>query len=233
MAGALLVLALFHWEVTLLFLLLVLWKVLSEKRSRVLLGFGMAFTVLSILSFLIDPGWLLPFVIASLKMAGSDFGTSSFVVLTRLSPDFGTRIAQGVAGLIVILLAYEWAGTRSSDFRRFVWVSCLTLAATPLIGIRTDLGSLVVLFPGLVLVFAGTLGRWRIGHWLTVLLYLIVLGVPWWLYYRFVTFHDQASQDYLFLFFPLLGIGGLYWIRWWIFRPPRTWLEQVQSKANP
>jgi hypothetical protein len=229
LAGALLVFALLDWEVSLLFLLLVFWKVLSEKRSRVVLGFGMTFAVLSILSFLIYPGWLFPFVIAFLKMAGSDFTTSTFMILNRVSPDFGIRIAQGVTGLIVILLGYEWASTSSSDFRRFVWVVCLTLAATPLIGIRTGLSNLVVLFPGLVLIFAGTMSRWRIGSWLTALLYLIVLAVPWGLYNRFVLLHDQASWDYLFLFFPLFTIGGLYWIRWWIFRAPRTWLEQVQS----
>ena len=52
LAGALLVLTFFRWEVGLLFLVLVVWRAYSEQRTRVLNGFGMFMVVLLIASFL-------------------------------------------------------------------------------------------------------------------------------------------------------------------------------------
>ncbi len=66
LAGALLVLTLFRWEVGLLFLVLVIGRVYHEKRSRVFNGFGMLIVVLLIVSFLMNPGWVIPFLRSSL-----------------------------------------------------------------------------------------------------------------------------------------------------------------------
>jgi len=31
----------------------------------------------------------------------------------------------------------------------------------------------------------------------------------------------------MFLPLPVLVLIGLYWVRWWIIHPPRTWLDDV------
>lgn len=116
-----------------------------------------------------------------------------------------------------------------ADFRRFIWAACLTLAATPLLGLRTEFSNLVVLFPCLTLIFAVTTDRWKTGIWLASLLLAIVLLVPWAFYVQWSTLRDQRFYDYLFLFYPIFTVVGLYWIRWWFIRPPRTWLEHVRS----
>ena len=228
-AGALLAFSLFYWEVTVLFVILIIWKALYDKRSRVFLGAGMLLSVLLITSLLVDPGWFFPFLIATLKMSGPGFETTSSAVWGRLLPGLGAQISWVSAVVVIFLLGYEWAATRGSENRRFVWAACLTLAATPLIGFHTNLSNLVLIFPSLGLIFAGALNRWRLGSWLTVFFYLMVLLVPWGLYARWYIFHDQRSWDLLFLFYPLVAIGGLYWIRWWFVRPPRTWLDQVRA----
>ncbi|MBI1854882.1 MAG: hypothetical protein HYR93_03285, partial [Chloroflexi bacterium] len=111
-------------------------------------------------------------------------------------------------------------------------VACLTLAVTPLIGFPTEMSSLVVLFPGLALIFVATAERWRAGYWLAVMLFLIVLAFPWSLFVRGLLFREQIAQDLLFLFYPVFTIAGLYWTRWWFIRPPRTWLDHVRSIHN-
>ena len=111
--------------------------------------------------------------------------------------------------------------------------ACLTLAATPLVGQRTDLSNLVVLFPSLALIFAAITNRWRAGYWLTALVFLIVLLLPWAWFLRWYWMQDQRFQDYLMLFLPAFTIAGLYWTRWWFIRPPRTWFDHVRTTLNP
>lgn len=229
MTGMLLVFALINWEVGSLFLLLIVWKIFSDKRWRVFYGFGMTFIVLVVLSLLIYPGWIYPFTIAAFANMRSQFGITSTAIFSRLYPANGHFIAQAVILLGIIMLVYEGAVAQRSDLRRLVWAACLALAVTPLMGFRTDLSNLVVLFPSLTLIFAATTDRWRTGYWLTGLLLMLVLLVPWGLFVRWYSLQNQKLNDYLFLFYPLVAILGLYWTRWWLMSPPRTWLEQMRS----
>ena len=231
LTGALLVFSLFYWEVGLPFVLLMFLKIFMDKRSRVLNGFGMLLLILGILSFLIYPGWLLSFITATIGAIRSSFGITTSAVFARLSPSNGNLIAQVVTIFVIIMLVYEWLAARTPDPRHFIWTACLTLAATPLIGFRTDMNNLVVLFPALALILAATVNRWRAGNWLALLLLLIVLLLPWGFFVRWFLLHEQRSWDYLFLFFPAFTILSLYWTRWWFIRPPRTWLDHV--RANP
>ncbi len=229
LAGALLVLTLFYWQVGTLFLILVTWKIISDKRWHVFYGFGMTFVILLIFSLLIFPGWIYSFFIAIFATTRSQFGITPAAIYARLSPAHGNQITQAVTILIIVMLIYEWAAARNADFRRFIWAACLTLAATPLIGFRTEISNLAVLFPCLALIFAATTDRWRMGAWLASLLLTIVLLVPWAFYVHWSTFNDEYFYNYLFLFYPAFAIVGLYWTRWWFIRPPRTWLDHVRS----
>jgi hypothetical protein len=229
MTGMLLVLTLFNWEVGSLFLLLILWKIFIDKRWRVFYGFGMTLIILVTLSLLIYPGWIYPFTIAVLANARAQFGITSTAVFMRLYPTYGHIVAQVVTLLGIIILVYEGAATRRSDKRRLIWTACLILAVTPLMGFRTEISNLVVLFPGLTLIFAAITDRWRTGYWFTVLLLVVVLIIPWSLFVRWYLLKDQRFSDYLFLFYPLFTILGLYWTRWWFMSPPRTRLEQLRS----
>ena len=229
LAGALMVPALFYWQVGSLFLVLVIWKIISDKRWRVLYGFGMTLIIFLVLSFLIYPGWIFSFVIAILSASRSQFGFSPVQIFSQLSPEHGNQIATAVTILILIILIYEWSVTRKADFRRYIWSACLTVAVTPLLGFRTEMSNLVVLFPCLALIFAATTDRWKTGAWVSGLLLTIVLLVPWAFYVQISIVKDQRFFNYLFLFYPLFSIVGLYWIRWWFIRPPRTWLDHVRS----
>ena len=229
LAGALLVLTFFRWEVGLPFLTLVFWRVYYEKRSRVFYGFGMLIVVLLVVSFLINPGWVIPFLQSSLTDFRADYGFTSGAILLRLWPTFNTHFIWIIPVGLILLLGFEWYASREPDFHHFIWTCCLTLAVTPLIGFRTDLSNLVVLFPALALIFATVVARWHHGYWLDSLLYLIVLLLPWGFFIRSIIFQSQFYQDLLSLFFPVFIIAGLYWTRWWFIHPPRTWLDLVRS----
>ena len=231
-AGALLALAFFRWEVGLLFLTLVIWRVYYEKRTRVFNGFGMLMVVLLIASFLMNPNWVIPFLQSSLTDLRADYGFTSGAILLRLWPTFNPHFFWIIPVGLIILLGFEWYASRERDFHHFIWTCCLTLAVTPLLGFRAELSNLVVLFPGLALIFVTVVERWRHGYWLNGLLYLIVLLLPWGFFIRSVTFQSQFYQDLLSVFFPIFLIAGLYWTRWWYIHPPRTWLDSVRSSHS-
>lgn len=229
LAGALIAVACYQWEVGGPFLLLVLLRVLYERRRRVLAGFGMLTFILLAVSFFIYPDWIVPFLRATVNNLRADFGFSTQSILTHIWPNFWGQLALGLRILLLVSLIYEIGSARGSDFRRFYWASCLTIAAAPLLGFRTELENLAILILPLALVFAITHERWRrLGNILIYPLLILAFVVPWAIYFVALPRYGRMAEEVLFLFFPLLILIGVYWIRWWAIRPPRTWFDRAK-----
>jgi len=220
--GALMAFSLYYWEVGAPFLILIFLRVYYEKRTRVFAGFFMLCFILFFVSFLSYPYWVVPFLRATINNLRADFGYNIHTVFAHLWPSQGATLAWIFTGLLVITLGYEWSMARSGDFRRFYWAACLSLAAAPLLGFRTEIEHLAVLIIPLALIFAIVHDRWhRFGDGLTILLILVIFILPWTLYLFAINRFGAIAQDILFLFLPLSTLIGLYWIRWWAIRPPR------------
>ncbi len=225
-AGVLIAVSFYYWEVGAPFLFLVALRAYREKRVRVFAGFFMAGFVLLAISLFIYPNWLIPFLRATVNNLRIEFGFNIHSIFTRLWPSFGGTLAWIFIVGLVILLGYEWSIARGSDFRRFYWASCLSLAAAPLLGFRTEMEHLAVLVIPLALIFAIVHDRWvRIRTLLTTLLMLLALLLPWAIYLFALPRFGDVARDILFLFLPLFTLIGLYWIRWWALRPPRILLD--------
>ena len=221
-AGAFIAASFYHWEVGAPFLILVVLRVYYEKRSRVLAGFFMASVTLLVISFMAYPDWLIPFFRATVNNLKADFGFNVYSIFLRIWPSYGGTFAWLFIAVIVFALGYEWSAARSGDFRRFYWAACLSLAAAPLLGFRSEMENLAVLIIPLALIFAIVHDRWqKFGNLLTILLMLLVLTLPWALYLIAVPRFGAIAQEMLYLFLPLFTFIGLYWIRWWAIRPPR------------
>lgn len=229
LAGALIAFSFYYWEVGAPFLFLVFLRVYYEKRTRVFAGFFMISIILLVISFLLYPDWIIPFMRAAFNNMRADFGFNIRSAFTDFWPNSGATIAWIFITLLVITLIYEWSIARSSeDFRRFYWASCLSLAAAPLLGFRTEMEHLSVLIIPLALIFAVVYERWnKYGSGLTILLLLLVFLLPWSITISPFNPFGERSQEFLFLFLPLFTIIGLYWIRWWAIRPPRIWSDLV------
>lgn len=229
LAGGLIAISCYHWEVGGPFIILILLHAWHERRSRVLAVFAMLTMTLLVVSFLVYPNWLIPFLRATVNNLRTDFGFSTQTVLQHLWPAFGRQFAWALTILLVLALAYEWSVARGPDPRRLYWAGCLSLAAAPLLGWRSEMENLAILILPLALVFAITYERWRrIGGLLIYVLLLFVLAAPWALQYFAAQRLGPLTHDILFLFFPLFAVIGLYWIRWWALRPPRTWFDRAR-----
>ncbi|MBI3152892.1 MAG: hypothetical protein HYZ21_12210 [Chloroflexi bacterium] len=226
LAGALMAVSLYYWEVGAPFLFLVAWRSYREKRGRVFAGLGMLTVVLLAISILLYPNWFIPYLRAGMNNLRADFGFSTHEIVGHIFPSQSGTAAWIFIGVLVIALGYEWSTAITADFRRFYWAACLSLAAAPLLGFRTEMEHLAVLVIPLALIFAIVHDRWRrFGNSLTILLLLAVFLVPWAIFFFALPRYAGITEEILFLFFPLFTVIGLYWIRWWAIRPPRLWAD--------
>ena len=228
LTGALMAVSLYFWETGLPFLILIAWLAYKQKRTRVLAGFFMLTFILLAVSFLVYSNWIIPYLRAGMNALRTDFGFSIITVFENLIPSYGEYFAYAVIALLVIALGYEWNASLYGDERRFYWVACLSIAAAPLLGFRTEYENLAILIIPLTFFLATVYDRWsRFGTLLTFLMLLLVLLVPWALYLFSTPVLEDISKEIIFLFLPVFTVLGLYWIRWWAIRPPRVWADSL------
>lgn len=231
LAGALLFLVAYQWEVSGLFFLFILFMVFTNRRWGVLTGLGMSLFVLLVISFLVYPAWALPYARGVL----SDWYRSSNLtfghILSLWFPDSKFSIGMWVSIPLGIILFLEWIGSIEAQFRRLVWTASLTLAVTPFMGFAIFPSNYVVLLPALILIVMLVWERWTRQRVLYVLFVLLAAFlVPFVLYTRVITNYNRITLDLLTVLPPIGMIVGLYWMRWWAFRSPRTWSDQIGDR---
>jgi hypothetical protein len=231
LAGALIVLSAFQWEISGPFLIFILLWVLWERRWHVFGGGGMVLFVLGAISYFIYPGWLLPFLRAAWNSFRVGFGFSMRDVLASLLPDYGSTISWVLTAMLIVLLVYEWRGARGDTKNRLIWTIALTFAATPLLGFNLEMDQLVLLTLPVMLIVAVARERWqRFGIVIALFLLLFFFGLPWMIFMRHISLDTRLLTDeILFLFWPVATFIGLYWVRWWTIRPPDTWADQLEE----
>ena len=232
-AGALMTFSAFQWEIGGPFLIFVALWVFWKKRWRVFAGAGMLAFVLLAFSFLLYPGWFMPFLRASWNSFRVGFGYSIHNILSQLWPQFGSLLGWTLTAILIVTLGYEWRAARNANFNRFIWAACFTLAAAPLLGYPVKIDQLVPLTMPVILVIVFLRERWlKLGSGIAFLALLFFFGLPWLLFIQGVPQGlGLPADEILFLFWPVFAVIGLYWVRWWVIRPPRTWLDSF-SRAG-
>jgi hypothetical protein len=228
LAGGLLLLVAYQWEVSALFVLFVLIFVIANRRWGVLAGFGMSLLVLLIVSFLVNPGWGLPYIRAVISnlLQGSRLNVG--FILAEWFPEIKFSLGGVVSVFAVGIVLIESIGAVRAPFRRVMWTACLALAATPLAGLAIFPSNFVALFPSLILVVALVWERWMRRRLLAVSLIIIVaLAVPYALYLQTVIVYAPLYTQILSVLPPVGTILALYWMRWWVVHSPRTWADQI------
>jgi hypothetical protein len=228
LAGALLALVAYQWEVGSLFFLFILFFVLTNRRWGVFGGFGMAMFILLVISFLTYPGWGLPYIRAVL----ADWFRSENLTFGHLLSTWFPNVRFPLGSMVAIILGFivfaEWVASVHEHFRRIVWTAALSLAATPLMGFGIFPSNHVVLILPFIIILALVWERWqRRRVFFAMLVFLLVLVIPYALYLRAVNIYDQLILDLISVLPPIAAILGLYWMRWWVLRSPRTWFDRL------
>jgi len=227
--GALLALSTFQWEVGGLFILFMIWWVFVNRRWRILTSFGMLLFILGTVSLFWYPGWIWPFLQATWNNLKIPYGFSTYNILAQVWPGFGIKLFWVLLAVFIIVFGIEWRASRKASFRRIYWTACLTIAIMPLLGMRSELENLSVLVIPFALIFSVMVERWKIvGSIVSPIFLLLTLAIPWIIYLSNSSLFGDMTESFLYLFYPVLTVSGLYWIRWWAIHPPRTWLDTVK-----
>jgi hypothetical protein len=232
LAGILLALVAYQWEVGGLFFLYVIFFVFMNRRWGVLAGLGMALFVLLVVSFLTNSGWGLPYIRAILSSWYRGENLTLDYILSTWLPNLRFPAGAAFSLVLAILLFMEWWDSADAHFRQVVWAASFSLAATPLMGLPIFSPNHVVLILPFILILALVWERWpRYRGPRVVLLLLLVLLVPYGLYYRVVTVYDPLTLDLISVLPPTAAILGLYWMRWWVLRSPHTFFGRLGDQA--
>ena len=229
LAGALLVIPFFKLDIAGLLVLLILWWAIYHRRSRLLAGFLMTLAILLAFSFFILLNWFMPFVGGWISHITYHPGLTPGGILAYWWPVFGPRLGWFLTAVMLVVLFIEWRDIRRKDFRHLLWTAGLTLAGTPLLGLPVAPQDYVLLFFPLILILSVMAERWsRPRRWgVPGILLLIIFFVLWLATAGLTLAGASASTDSLTLAFSILLVLGLYWMRWWAVRPPRTWSDNL------
>lgn len=227
LAGGLLSLVFYQWEVGGLFFLFILVLIVANRRWSVFTGFAMAMFLLIAVSFLVYPDWGLPYIRAVLsnwyRTPYLNLASVLTVWFPQLQFNIGTVISLGIGAIVFI----EWIGAVHSHFQRIFWTACLSLAATPLVGFAIFPSNHVVLIPSLVLIISLVWERWtRNRSLMTAFVLSLAIFVPFGIYFQTALVYNRLYTDLLSILPPLATIVGLYWMRWWVVSSRRTWADQ-------
>lgn len=227
LAGVLLAFSCIKPQVVLIFLAGLFFWSIFHNRYRILLWFVITLAFLSISSALLIPDWIIQNIREIMRYPGYNPPGTPSAALKTWFPVVGPRIGTLISIATVVILIVEWWLARKSDYRQFLWISCLTLVISPWIGIQTDPGNFITMVPAIGLVLAIIAERWKKKSNRTIAVLLLVLFLLLWII--FLTTLEESYQPIQspVLFFPLPAIllMLLYWVRSWAIRPPALYYE--------
>lgn len=218
--------------VVLVLAFVVIWAA-SRGRWRVIGWLVGTVVLLAASAALIIPTWIFDNLREVIRYPSYNPPGTPRAAFIEWWPAWGSRVGWALTGVMAIILLVEWWSYRKSDFNGFLWTACLTLTIAQWIGIQTDPGNFIVLFPAIVLVFSLLADRWRTFGRFFVVLSMIVLFVGIWAI--FLSTIDRAGgqpQQSAVMFFPLPAylLLTLYWVRWWAVEPPTVWFDQLEGR---
>ncbi len=219
-------------QLALIFLLYITFWGISNQRWRLLGWMFGTVTLLSIVSTMLIPDWLLQNLREVVLYPKYNPPGTPAAIFAEWMPATGQRIGLGLTIILSLVLLVEWFLSRRYEFRGFLWVCCLTLTVSQWIGIQTDPGNFIILLPVLTLLFSVIDERYRhMGKYFIVFLMITLLIGLWWLFLGTISYEYQPIQSSV-MFFPLVGLCLLllFWVRWWAIHPTRLWFDQISGR---
>jgi hypothetical protein len=203
-------------------LLFIIFLLITSKRKKAFSIFGMSLIVVLALTLILVSGWILPFLSSLRANMSVGQGLLFSEMLQIWLPDNGLLIANIIKWGFLLVLFFEWRAVRGRGFQHVLWVASLSIVMMPFIGVRTIPAFSTFLFLPLVLLFKIVQDRWRYANWSIFISLLLILS-SWLL---FVPLSDPFET--LTYIFPAALIIALYWMRWWLTCPPRTWADRIK-----
>ena len=206
---------------------ILIWS-MYHKRWQLILWFSGTLVGLVVIGLVLIPDWITQNLWEVLRYPGYNPAGTLAAVLGEWMPGIGTQLKWGVGIIFGLLLLYEVWTARKGGFHHQVWAVLLTLTITQWIGIQTDPGNFILLFPVLVLILSQINLKWKEQGVLAtgIILGLLLVGL-WVLFIATIQRTYQPVQgSVMFIPFPAFCLIGLYWMKWWfVGSKPLIWNE--------
>lgn len=197
-----------------------IWAIVQHRKAIVYWFFGMLVLLVGF-SMLLIPDWIVQNIREILRSISNNPPGSPGAFMIQAWGDIGIRLSIFFTVILAGILLIEWIGAFRGDSRHLLWTAFLTLAFSQWIGIQTQPGNFILLFPGILFCFDVLLLRWGAKVkpiLLGIVGFLMVIG--WVLYFTIGRSGTQAvTSVILFLPTPLVATLLLYWTKWWTIRP--------------
>ena len=234
LAGAILAITTIKPQVVLVFIIFIFFWAITHKRGKVILWFFITLGILIALASLLIPDWIVQNIREILRYTSYNPPGTLEAVFKSIWPSFGSRVGITLTVLVIAMLLVEWWLSRKGDTDRFIWTACLTLACSQWTGIQSDAGNFVIMFPALVLIFVIITERWKKRGEVIVwgIMILLMAGI-WAIFLATLENADQPVQSpVMFLLLPAILIILMYWVKWWVVRPPSVWYDEIASQQQ-
>ncbi len=197
-----------------------IWAIVQHRRAIVSWFLGMLILLIGF-SLLLIPDWIVQNIREVLRSISNNPPGSPGAFMIQAWGEIGMRLSIFFTVLLAGILLIEWIGAFKGDSRHLLWTAFLTLAFSQWIGLQTEPGNFILLFPGILFCFDVLLLRWG-AKVKPVLLGIVgfLMIIVWVLYIIVGNNSPQALPSaVLFLPTPLVAILLLYWTKWWTIRP--------------
>lgn len=206
--------------VILLLPFVVIWAI-YQRRWKLILWFSGSFACLIFLGWIIIPDWIVQNLWEVIKYPEYNPAGTLASAIAEWLPVIENQLKWGIAAILGLILVFEGWRARTKDLKHFLWTSSLVILISQWIGIQTDPGNFVLLFPVIILIVSVLDKKWKErGNQITSFVLLLFFVLPWLLFILTIQKSYQPIQSPLmFIPVPLLCFLGLYWVKWWMISP--------------
>lgn len=223
LAGLLLAVTTIKPHLVILIIPFILFWSVYHKRWKIIIWFFGSMALLIGMAYLIIPDWIYQNIWEILQYPGYNPAGSLAAALSEWFPAYEKELKWGTAVFMGMILIFECWKARKGSFAHFLWTGSLVIMISQWIGIQTDPGNFILLFPALILVLSIIVDRWQgQANWITAAFLALLLVIPWIIFIATVQRSYQPVQSpVMFIPLPLISLVGLYWIKWWVISPSR------------
>lgn len=227
LSGMILALATLKPNLMLVPVLYVIAWAITNRHWTLIGSFFAALTGLTITGMLLLPDWIIQNLWEIFKFPGYNPALTLGEVLGDWLPGIRLQVRWAPTAVLGLVLLLEWWTSRKGSFTQFLWTFSFTLVASQWIGIPTDPGNFIILFPALVIILAAWDKRWKKNGSFAAAAALAVLWAGiWWIFLSTVKMDYQPIQSsIMFIPLPAFLFLGLYWVKYWITAPVQRILD--------
>ncbi len=231
LAGILLALSLCKPQMVFLFVPFVLIWAWSQRRWDVFGGFFGGGGVILAISLMFLPEWPLQMVRQILDYPTYTGDSSPLSIIAGLTPGVQRQVELILYIGFIAYLTVEWGMAWKKESAHFFWVAMLTVVINHLVAFRSATTHYILFFSAFSLFFRVLEERWqRVGRSLVWIILIVWFFGSWLLFLN--TVQGNQENQVMFIPFPFLVLVGLWWIRWWLVRPPFTVLQTLRNKIE-